>query len=706
MTQLHGDYNMSFPFIAEPSSSSFHKPQMTDSELCNSIKTAYTDSTVRAIPTKLTNITINDLLNKLKIPQIGPKDGAYFIRSTILDPDRRSDKTTAEKAQLIIIDVDSGIKEGGAPDPIIVHNNLKSKNINHFIYRTYSHGSKGNRYRILFITDRAYSRDELSSTVAHAIELTGNQIANAKENNTWSQPWYTCRIARRLPRKGRSQEFTYYEYTEGDLLPVIKSKPGLVSSDTAPITTSISPASLSPIDAFNQQNPIEDMLSKAGYVQKGDKWLHPNSQSGIPGVSVINNQMYSHHGCDPLNDGKSHDSFDLLEVITGKFHDEAISHAAKITKAPNGQSVDEYNKSQLNKNKQHNSPDKNPISLIRASELTSKSFQVDWLIKNIIETNKIVVLYAPPASAKSFIVLDMAFCVSTGLPWHGHKTKIGDVIYIAGEGHDALQRRFKVLENNYNERSDNIFLTGSAIDLNNKNCIKNLVVSINGMSKKPVLIIIDTLQRNYGTGDENSAKDMANFISNIDTYLKINGATVLIVHHTGHSNTHARGSSVLNASTDLSFKVSKKDEFITLSNDKSKDSEEGKALRFKLVTSETGELDEDGEAITSAVLKTVNHVSEPKSSSLSMRESQVFNALIKILETKGEIISSGDNTSGEKFVHGDIWLQAATSKLKVKSQDEKSAKTAKGRAFTRAKDKLLELGKVHEQDGYFTLHKE
>ena len=50
------------------------------------------------------------------------------------------------------------------------------------------------------------------------------------------------------------------------------------------------------------------------------------------------------------------------------------------------------------------------------------------------------------------------------------------------------------------------------------------------------LIVIDTFHRNLGGGNEDSAADIATFLSNIDTYLKPIGAAIVIIHHSGHGN--------------------------------------------------------------------------------------------------------------------------------------------------------------------------
>ena len=51
----------------------------------------------------------------------------------------------------------------------------------------------------------------------------------------------------------------------------------------------------------------------------------------------------------------------------------------------------------------------------------------------------------------------------------------------------------------------------------------------------PQMIVIDTLARNFGAGNENSTEDMNRFVASIDRYLREEfGSAIVLVHHTGH----------------------------------------------------------------------------------------------------------------------------------------------------------------------------
>ena len=82
-----------------------------------------------------------------------------------------------------------------------------------------------------------------------------------------------------------------------------------------------------------------------------------------------------------------------------------------------------------------------------------------WLIKSHLEVESIAMIFGAPACAKSFLAMDIAFCVAIGIDWNGNSTKQGGVIYLAGEGHNGISKRFKALESKYQTSANNLYLS-------------------------------------------------------------------------------------------------------------------------------------------------------------------------------------------------------------------------------------------------------
>jgi len=123
--------------------------------------------------------------------------------------------------------------------------------------------------------------------------------------------------------------------------------------------------------------------------------------------------------------------------------------------------------------------------------------------------------------------------------------------------------------------------------------------AVNQICPDAGLIIVDTLNRNFGGLDENSTKDMTLFISNLDNSFRSTGKTVIVVHHTGHVEANrGRGSSSLPGACEGEFIVKKQDNGLILTCEKQKNAKKSAPLQFKFKEIEIpGRVDDDGEPV-------------------------------------------------------------------------------------------------------------
>lgn len=242
------------------------------------------------------------------------------------------------------------------------------------------------------------------------------------------------------------------------------------------------------------------------------------------------------------------------------------------------------------------------------SKLVENIKPIQWLIRDYVEDDSLVLVYGPPGSAKSFCTVDFAACVATGTAWQGHAVRQGPVFYLAGEGHNGLARRFRAWEvaNNLKIPAGLLWKSASAAQMLEPASVLAVAQAIRDLAEAPALIVLDTLARNFGPGDENSTADMSNFVSAVDQHLiKAWGCAVLVVHHSGHGMERARGSSALKAAVDAEHEITRDEAGnVKLRTTKMKDAEipAEKMLRLKGVDL-PGVFDEDGVAVTSAVLE-------------------------------------------------------------------------------------------------------
>lgn len=229
-----------------------------------------------------------------------------------------------------------------------------------------------------------------------------------------------------------------------------------------------------------------------------------------------------------------------------------------------------------------------PFKFLSLSEMSISP--VSWLVDGYFEENCLAVLYGQPGHGKSFLTLDVSCCVASGMPFHGLQVKRGAVFYISGEGHNGLIRRIQAWCDSHGVSKDalSLFVSDGAIDLFSaqraiyvEQVIESMVMAADA---HPVLIVIDTLARNFG-GDENSSADMGAFVRNVDQLRAKWGATTLVVHHSGKDGQRgARGSSALKGAVDSEYEVVRtaSDGIIHLSPKKMKDAPEPPALREAL----------------------------------------------------------------------------------------------------------------------------
>ena len=112
------------------------------------------------------------------------------------------------------------------------------------------------------------------------------------------------------------------------------------------------------------------------------------------------------------------------------------------------ESVTERNKGNKNENVTFVTPElKFPV--MSFDDLIATEYKPNWLVKGLIEKENLGLIFGSPASGKSLLVQDMAFCVAAGLPFHGKETTQGNVLYIAGEGFSGLKKRFMALSQEY-----------------------------------------------------------------------------------------------------------------------------------------------------------------------------------------------------------------------------------------------------------------
>ncbi len=330
------------------------------------------------------------------------------------------------------------------------------------------------------------------------------------------------------------------------------------------------------------------------------------------------------------------------------------------------------------------------IPTISLADMMAREYVANWLIDGLIEQSDLGLIFGASGGGKSFVVLDMAYCIAAGIPYHGRATKKTGVLYVCGEGHSGLQKRIKAIHIDKGcTELPNIHITtvpAAFIDENSAIAIQNTIKAIGNIG----VVFVDTFHRNLGNGDENSAKDIAKFLQNIDLYLRSIGVAVIPVHHSGNdSNGRSRGSSSIRAAMDVEYEVKKDadNEIITVTNTKMKNFEQPKPFSFKFKP-----------VAESVVLEPTDFIAKKGSKKpLSGNNLKALQCLTKSLDDFGieppqiirDLFSDSPQNIPSKIVSIEQWRKEAYLAITVDSEPSKKQNALK-MAFYNARKALDE----------------
>jgi hypothetical protein len=333
------------------------------------------------------------------------------------------------------------------------------------------------------------------------------------------------------------------------------------------------------------------------------------------------------------------------------------------------------------------------------------------LIKGLLDEGAMSVIYAPSNVGKSFLMLDVAFHIATGMDWRGLKIKKpGAVLYIASEGGYGFVNRVVAIKRYYGLADDaNIPLAvlPCPVDLldpkADRDTIVDLIDSVSQEFGKPVvLVVLDTLSRIMAGGDENGPKDMTAVVANIDAIRQRSNAHTAIVHHAGKDVAKgARGHSSLRAATDTEIELTRTgegdDKSFTVAVRKQRELPGDNVFRCTLKSVHLGN-DDDGEPVTSAVVDNAS-ADDPGIAGGEGRKTPnetALDILASLIASKGYPLPKRDGyPAGLYGVDEELWRHECESQRLSTAEKESS----RDRAFRRAYESLRFTRKVGARNG-------
>lgn len=247
---------------------------------------------------------------------------------------------------------------------------------------------------------------------------------------------------------------------------------------------------------------------------------------------------------------------------------------------------------------------------IPACEYLTPPDPPNWAIDGIAEVDSLCQLFGDPEAGKSFMAIDWACCVATGKPWKGREVQQGPVLYINGEGRNGFNRRLNAWQ-----IANQVDLAGAPLHISSTSTqltdgiaraeLEAVLAEFIREHGQPRMIVIDTLARNFGPGDENSTQDMSAAVATMDAIREMTQAWTLAVHHSGHGDkARARGSIVMRGSIDTEYRMGRitPEGDTMLTSNKMKDGSPIAPMSFRFADVELGIQDTHGKPVTSAVL--------------------------------------------------------------------------------------------------------
>ena len=333
------------------------------------------------------------------------------------------------------------------------------------------------------------------------------------------------------------------------------------------------------------------------------------------------------------------------------------------------------------------------------------------LIKGLLDEGAMSVIYAASNVGKSFLMLDIAFHIATGMEWRGLQIKKpGAVLYIASEGGYGFINRVVAIKRHYgfpDDANTPLAVLPCPVDMldpkADRDAIVDLIEQVSLEFKQPVvLLVMDTLSRIMAGGDENGPKDMTAVVANIDSIRQRSNVHTAIVHHSGKDIAKgARGHSSLRAATDTEIELTRTgegdDKTFTVAVKKQRELSGDETFVCCLKSVHLG-ADEDGDAVTSAIVEHVTGHDQGGAIPKTRKNANdiALSILADLIASQGQPLPSREGyPSGLAGVTEELWRRECDSQRLSKAE----ADTSRDRVFRRIFDSLHMKHAIGTRDG-------
>jgi hypothetical protein len=314
-----------------------------------------------------------------------------------------------------------------------------------------------------------------------------------------------------------------------------------------------------------------------------------------------------------------------------------------------------------------------------------------YLVKHLLATTGLSVIWGPPKCGKSFWALDLALHIALGRKYRAHTVQQAAVVYVALEGRHGFPARIEAFRRHHGVTEAPFYLLLTKLDLVKQ--ADRLIADIQAQlgTTQPGVIFIDTLNRSL-VGSESKDEDMAAYIAAAGMLEEVFGCLVAIVHHCGIEGSRPRGHSSLTGAVESQLKVERTvtgEVIVTV--EWAKDFAEGTEVVSRLEVVELG-TDRDGDPITSMIVVPAegSSPSARKAGKLSVRQRRAKDALAEAVLAHGvDLPSSYRLPSSLKGITSDQWREELYRRKVIDEQTTKNPRARFGEVRDQLADKRL-----------------
>jgi hypothetical protein len=345
-------------------------------------------------------------------------------------------------------------------------------------------------------------------------------------------------------------------------------------------------------------------------------------------------------------------------------------------------------------------PKKPRFEIVRFDDV-NQTLSKDYVVQGFLGAAEFSLFVAKPGTAKSVLAGDIGCHIASGMDWHGRKVKNGLVVFFAGE-RNLTERRIAAWAKQHSDVTGIPFVIVSGpLDLTagvfDAQALAKTIADLAAEYEMPCrLVILDTLTRLFGLGDQNSSKDMGRFVRSVDELTQATGAHVAAIHHSGWAGDRGKGAIDLDGAIDVSFGIevigTGPTKVFTLKNTGANDGLEGTITTFRLESVDLGS-DADGN-VTSAPVVVQADASKQNGSNLKGNTAKALDALKRAIQAHGECLPdcSPGLEDNVPTVTRDQWREEFYAMTRIK--EPKIAQGTLTQRFTRAIADLIETDQV------------